>query len=519
MQLEQDMKAEPQYRIEIEANDNLLKELLERGEIIELRQADTTSTLAQELKKREARLAIPLVSRGELVGLLSLGERLSGQKYGPYDQNLLIMLSGQAAPALRIAQLVMEQQAQALENERIEQELRTARFIQQALLPKGVPELYGWQIATYYQPAREVGGDFYDFHLMADGRTSILIGDVTGKGIPAALFMTTTCTMLRSVAKEISTPGEILAHVNELLYSNIPEGMFVTCFYAILDPGSGELCYANAGHDLPYRNCKGQADEVLATGMPLGLMPGMRYEEKVVTITQGETLLFYSDGLVEAHNPRREIFGLPRLARLMTESREHAVLIDELLESLKSFTREGWEQEDDVTLVTLHRIAFAQAEQEQAGMSKSAQETGDEELVKLAEWSLASVVGNERPVMERIGEIVRPLKLEAEKLANLETAVAEAVMNAMEHGNHYQEEKRVTIQVFMTGRAIIVRIHDEGTEQLPATGSSPDLAAKLAGQQTPRGWGLFLIENLVDELHSKPEPPGYIELIMYRQAE
>src|SRR5918996_5787649 len=196
-----------------------------------------------------------------------------------------------------------------------EQELRLARSIQRASLPEEVPTLEGWQISPYYQPAREVGGDFYDFHLLADGRVGLMVGDATGKGVPAALVMSTTCGMLRAVSQALdySSPGQMLERVNEALVPNIPSNMFVTCFYAILDPKSGNLTYANAGHDLPYLHHSGDCEELMARGMPLGLMPGMSYEEKEIELDVGEGVFFYSDGLVEAHDPKGEMFGFPRL--------------------------------------------------------------------------------------------------------------------------------------------------------------------------------------------------------------
>src|SRR5947209_12117950 len=169
--------------------------------------------------------------------------------------------------------MVQEQQVQVRKRERIEQELRTARNIQHTFLPKDVPELPGWQLVPYYQPAREVGGDFYDFLPFEDGRLGLVIGDVTDKGIPAALVMTATRTMLRTAAQEKASPGEVLSRVNDLLYTEIPAKMLVTCFYAILDPESGRISYANAGHDLPYLRQKEGISELWATGMPLGLMP------------------------------------------------------------------------------------------------------------------------------------------------------------------------------------------------------------------------------------------------------
>jgi predicted ester cyclase len=249
--------------------------------------------------------------------------------------------------------------AEAQERERIEQELHVARQIQQALLPEVNPELDGWELTTYYEPAREVGGDFYDFLEFEDGRVGLVVGDATGKGMPAALVMATTRGMLRAVVQSVESPGEVLARVNEALVAEIPQNMFVTCLYAILETKSGSLRYANAGHDPPYLRHHGgsDAEELRARGMPLGLMPNMPYEEKEAVLALGDNALFYRDGLVEAHNPQREMFGFPRLRALMAEHGEERSLGDFLLEELYSFVGESWEQEDDITLLTLERSA------------------------------------------------------------------------------------------------------------------------------------------------------------------
>jgi serine phosphatase RsbU (regulator of sigma subunit) len=234
----------------------------------------------------------------------------------------------------------LEEIAQQMrERERVEQDLRVARTIQQAVYPKEVPELEGWQVAPYCQPCREVGGDFYDFHPLSDGRVGFVVGDATGKGVPAALVTTGVCAFLGGVAmgSGSSSPGEVLALVNEAALARFPQNMFVTCFYAILEPESGRLLYANAGHDLPYLHRKGEAEELRARGMPLGIMPGMSYEEGEVSLAEGECVLFHSDGLVEAHNPKGEMFGFPRFRALVAEHGEERSLGDFLLEELYSF--------------------------------------------------------------------------------------------------------------------------------------------------------------------------------------
>ena len=294
------------------------------------------------------------ISRGEIGGLPPTGtesthvgiyiHRISGGKIVEEWSTI------DALPA-------MEDLAKEIrERERIEQDLEVARSIQQASLPKEVPTLVGWQISPYSQPAREVGGDFYEFFELEDGRVGFAVGDATGKGVPAALVMTATCAFLGGVATASgsSSPGEVLARVNEAVLARIPPNMFVTCFFGVLDPKSGHFTYANAGHNLPCCCREGAATDLSARGMPLGLMPGMSYEENETVLKAGESVLFYTDGLVEAHNPMGEMFGTPRLRSLLTEYPTDARVLNALLlEELERFTGEEWEQEDDITLLTL----------------------------------------------------------------------------------------------------------------------------------------------------------------------
>ncbi len=357
--------AEPSRQIaapelEIAPNDPILAYLADASGVVEVEKLDLDSPALRTMKAAEVKLVVPLVSQGDLIGLLNLGPRLSQQEYSADDRKLLSDLATQTAPAVRVAQLVRQQQQEAQERERIEQELRVARLIQQTLLPKTLPELPGYDVAAYYQPAREVGGDFYDVLELEDGRLGLVVGDVTDKGVPAALVMATTRTLLRAAAQRLFSPGEVLRRANDALVTDIPPNMFITCLYAILDIESGRLGYANAGHDLPYRRRRAErsegAEELRATGMPLGLMPGMGYEEKEIVLEKGESVLFYSDGLVEAHDPHREMFGFPRLQGLVGTHRSGgSALIGFLLSELTRFTGEEWDQEDDITLVTLER--------------------------------------------------------------------------------------------------------------------------------------------------------------------
>ena len=325
--------------IDIAPNDPLIAYFQSSAVAMDLDDLKIDSPAVDALRSSGVKLVVPLVSQGELIGLLNLGPRLSEQEYSVDDHRLLNNLSAQAAPAVRVAQLVQEQQAEARERERIEQEMRVAQLIQQQFLPQELPELPGWQIAARYQPARAVGGDFYDVFELPNGEVGIVAGDVTDKGVPAALVMASTRSLLRADAPRLVSPSAVLARVNDLLFPSIPARMFVTCIYAVLNPETGHFRYANAGHNLPYLYTEDGVVELRATGMPLGLMPGMSYEESETTLVPGQSMLLYSDGLIEAHDEQGEMFGFPRLKTLMEEPFSSHDLIDKLMTELDPLHR------------------------------------------------------------------------------------------------------------------------------------------------------------------------------------
>ncbi len=247
-------------------------------------------------------------------------------------------------------------QDQLIQKEKLEHELKVARRIQESILPKEIPCLPGWEMAAHWQPAHAVSGDFYDFIHFPDGRLALIVGDVTGKGVPAALVMATTRAILRATAQPGLNPGQVLERVNDQVCVDILPGMFVTCFYGILDSGTGALNFANAGHCLPLQVHQSEVVEPRATGMPLGLLEGMAYEEKAISLQDGDTLLLYSDGLIEAHNPQREMFDLPRVKTLLSSFTCGPEIIGMLLSELAQFTGPDAEQEDDVTLVMIQKV-------------------------------------------------------------------------------------------------------------------------------------------------------------------
>jgi serine phosphatase RsbU (regulator of sigma subunit)/anti-sigma regulatory factor (Ser/Thr protein kinase) len=477
---------------EFAPDDPFLQYLVQSPGVVLLEKLDMESPALEFLKNVGVKVSAPLVSQGELIGLLNLGPRLSEQDYSSDDLRLLNTLATQAAPALRVAQLARQQQIEARERERMENELRVARVIQQTLLPKELPEIENWQLEALWQPAREVSGDFYDFIEFSDGKLGIVTGDVTDKGVPAALVMATTRTILRASAERLVNPGEVLERANDLLCPDIPRNMFVTCIYALLDPATGRLIYANAGHNLPQKCNLDGSIELRATGMPLGLLPGMTYEEKEAYIHPGESILLYSDGLVEAHNPQGEMFGFPRLRELISQNNQCTDQIELLKNELAVFTGPGWEQEDDVTFVTVRRLRLVPPVIES--------EISNNDAVTLAEFSISSEPGNERLAMEEVAKIVSEAGFPLGRIERLKTAVSEATLNAIEHGNQYNPSLPATIRVVKSLNRYKIFITDLGGNAPIPEHTAPDLEAKLAGLQSPRGWGLFLIESMVDEM-------------------
>jgi serine phosphatase RsbU (regulator of sigma subunit) len=341
--------------VELSADDPLAGYLSRATGPVDIRHLELDSPALKALKDTGVVLVVPMISAGSPVGVLALGARKSERDYSIDDRQLLTALARYAAPAVRVGQLVREQQAQARRRERVDQQLNVARLVQRQFLPDSLPDLAGWRVAAFYRPALRVGGDFYDFIPLPDGRVMVVIGDVTDKGVPAALVMASTHSLLRAAAPRLISPGAVLETVNELLCKDTPVQMFVTCLALVLDDASGQITFANAGHDVPYVRTAGGVAELRAKGMPLGLMPGSTYAERTFTFQPGDLALLHSDGLSEAHGAGHEMFGFHRVAALTGRGTSTQGLIDLCLRELDAFTGPGHEQEDDITLLSLER--------------------------------------------------------------------------------------------------------------------------------------------------------------------
>jgi sigma-B regulation protein RsbU (phosphoserine phosphatase) len=243
-----------------------------------------------------------------------------------------------------------------VERERREQEKRVASMIRQRLLPKQVPMLSGWTLAVGYEPASETGGDFYDFMLLPDGRLMMIAGDVGVGGIAGAHTISAARMAFRGAAMRMLSPADTLEYCNTMLSPEVEDGANVSCMVAVLDPMAGRIAYASAGSVVPFYRGSGDARELQMPGPPLAVSLNTRYEQWEISISEGEFILLFSDGLVRARNTQGEAFGAERLRSIVGRRNGDAgSVVEDILDELKRFTGKGWTQEDDVTVMVLER--------------------------------------------------------------------------------------------------------------------------------------------------------------------
>ncbi len=301
-----------------------------------------------------ALLGVPLSVKGDVLGVMLIEE--TGTPRGSSERRLEIItgIAHQAALAMQNDRL----QQEMAERERLERELQLAREIQQTFMPSQLPHLPGWELAVVWRAARQVAGDFYDFFDLPGGRLGLVIADVADKGMPAALFMALTRALVRAAALEEMSPAAALARVNDLLVPDAQHGMFVTAVYAVLSLETGELAYANAGHNPPLllRSHTRELERFGTGGMALGVLEGIRLEERSVSLKPGDHLIFYTDGVTEAFSPQNEIYGEERLqATIQAAAGSAQAMLDAIDDSVVAFVGDT-SPSDDLTIMVLRRL-------------------------------------------------------------------------------------------------------------------------------------------------------------------
>jgi sigma-B regulation protein RsbU (phosphoserine phosphatase) len=245
----------------------------------------------------------------------------------------------------------------------LEQELQMARQVQASMIPAETPSVSGWEFAAMWQPARQVAGDYYDFILFGDGQIGLVIADVSDKGMPAALFMATTRSIIRANLDHTAAMSEAIAQANRLLCNESTNGTFVTLFCARLDPATGEITYVNAGHNPPIfyqRRASQEPGQIVSlgrTGMALGVDSEAGYKEQKLKLRSGDFILLYTDGVTDEHDARGEAYGVERLQQALIERRAASAveLVAALDQSLQAFSPIS-SPYDDITMMVVKRL-------------------------------------------------------------------------------------------------------------------------------------------------------------------
>ncbi len=308
--------------------------------------------------KLRAILCVPISLKDRVLGVIYVDNRVQAGLFTQADIEMLSAIASSAAIAIENARLYQV----AVEKGRMERELQMARKVQSSLLPQDLPHYPGWEFATRWKPAREVGGDYYDFISMKNGKLGLVIADVTDKGMPAALFMASTRSIVRATTTPNLSPAESISTGNRLVYAESGEALFVTLFYGQLDPHTGDLVYVNAGHNPPLL-CRGNqagqeinVQQLTFTGMPLGVDEETSFEQRHVQMEADDFLLLYTDGVTEPENSQGEEFGMERLEDLVRHSRHTDAedILARVVQAVENFTGTAG-LSDDITLVLVKR--------------------------------------------------------------------------------------------------------------------------------------------------------------------
>lgn len=300
-------------------------------------------------------LCAPLRVQDKIIGAIYVDNRLQAGIFTHDDLDLLSAIASSAAIAIENARLYQV----AVEKGRLDRELEMARRVQSSLIPDETPALPGWEFTARWQPAHEVAGDYYDFAPCAETKTGLVIADVTDKGMPAALFMALTRSAIRANVCSAPSPAEGIAGANRLICAESTRGLFVTLFFGLLDPASGELTYVNAGHNPPllYRAAENDLVLLKATGMPLGIDAAAEFNQRTISIRPGDFLVLYTDGITEAFDEHEAEFGMDRLQRVVYDVRNAPVeeIQNSLLQTVNDFI-ENNAPSDDITLMIVKRL-------------------------------------------------------------------------------------------------------------------------------------------------------------------
>ncbi|HTS47543.1 MAG TPA: SpoIIE family protein phosphatase [Bryobacteraceae bacterium] len=345
------------FRISSAVRDRVIKEkasLLVRDARLDEAFAGRMSIVQQQIRSM---LAAPLQTDDRVIGLIYLDSPHFVHEFSKDDLNLLTVMANVAAIRIEHTRLAEVEQAERMHAKELEQ----AAEIQRKLLPINAPSVPGVDLAGYNAPCHTVGGDYFDFISYPDGRVAMLVGDVAGKGMPAALLMSSLQARVQVLFDDPGDLAALVTRLNRIIHSNCPANRFISFFIGVLDPKTGQLNYVNAGHNPPLlARQNGTVEKLDCTGLILGIMPAARYEQQSVTLQPGDAVVLFSDGVTEASRADvDEEFGEDRLAQALFKLRDLPAnsIIDAINQQVQEFTS-GSPPADDITLVIAKRLAI-----------------------------------------------------------------------------------------------------------------------------------------------------------------
>jgi len=406
--------------------------------------------------------------------------------FGPHGSYLLAKATalcdeiGNTVGAIESVRDMTERRIMEQKLERSRTELHVAAEIQKSFIPKTTPEIANFEVAAVTIPAMEVGGDFYDFITLPHGGHGLVIADVAGKSIPAALFMALSRMIIRASAAHQSLATEVLRNANNMIASDATAGMFVTLLFGVLDGEALTLKYANAGHPTPliFKSMDCRYAEERACGIALGAKEGVSYEEQTIKFMPGDVAVFYTDGVTEAMNTRGELFGMQRLIGAVSKTCQSPAeeIMARILEEVSAF-RGDREQNDDLTLVVLKASP------------------------RVEEHSLISVHSRDEEiprVSEELERVMSGAGFAGKQILDMQLAVEEAFINIIRHGYHGAYGAILIAIDFQEGR-LTVTIEDDAPPFDPTRFQEPDFSADLE-KRPIGGLGIHLMRSLSDEM-------------------
>src|SRR5262245_20779376 len=446
-------------------------------------------------------LCLPLIGSGDsLIGVIQVLNKKNRLTFDEIDESLLAGLSDHITVALERGRLIEAY----IEKERLEEGLRLAHDIQMGMLPKTFPpfpERRELDIFAAITPAKEVGGDFYDFFFLDEDRLCFAIGDVSGKGVPAALFMAVIKTLFKAIAGRVQNPTEILSTLNREICRDNDSQRFTTLFCGILNPRTGQINYSSGGHNAPYYISRGGVQQVPTTdGRVLGLVEDTTYGWSRLVLGSGETIFLYTDGVTEALDPAGQFFSEWHLEAILVQTK-----LASAREQIEHLTREithfaaGAEQSDDITALAIRYLGPAGNKNDELRITLK---NRVEEIARLG---------------ERLGEFAAVHGLAPNVTYDLNVALEEAVINIISHGYADDREHEILVRIWIESAAVIAEVKDDAPAFNPLTAPDVNVTTPLE-ERAVGGLGIHLMRKLMDGVEYRRLEDGNL-LILKKQIE